>query len=211
MFNSQQHATPRRYLYTAVGVVVLAVVSLLSDAIGMYLNDGRHQILNFWHFFFSRIFNAGVLWAALSFYVGWLFKNGRLTNWYAPVIAILAMECTLIVHYGLGVLIGFMDNTIWSGNEQWFIAAVVLCGPIGWLGAIASRHDFFGYSARFTLPLIALVESMYKIYLELPCTMSCLDPDHISICIVSALLFVVGIYSTIMVIRSISRDRRTHS
>lgn len=40
-------------------------------------------------------------------------------------------ELTLLLHYGVGYLIGVYDSTVFMANSFWFIAALVLCVPLG--------------------------------------------------------------------------------
>lgn len=47
-------------------------------------------------------------------------------------------ELTLLLHYGIGYLIGVYGSTIFMANSFWFIAALVLCAPLGVCGWIAA-------------------------------------------------------------------------
>lgn len=104
--------------------------------------------------FVSRVVNSGVIWAGLAALAGWIVRrpaHGALAGVTVSIVA-------LVVHYGLGSASGTMHGAIWASNSSWFIAAVVLCAPLGVVGVLARRVDVWGLLARLVVPAGAICE-----------------------------------------------------
>ena len=89
--------------------------------------EGQWQLYSCIRKIFSKLFNAGVVWAALPFLAGW--KSQGLVK--AAISGAAIAELTLLLHYGIGYLIGVYGSSIFMANSFWFIAALVLCAPLG--------------------------------------------------------------------------------
>lgn len=145
----------RRGWFWALGAVLgLALVSLASNITTDSQLAGEANMWLAIRFTISKVANAGTLWAGLAVAVGW-FLRGRMP---AVVGGILAGVLVLAVHYGLGVLSGMFDSSIWAHNWHWFVAAVITGGPLGLVGAIARQGGMWGVLARLLVPAAAVVE-----------------------------------------------------
>lgn len=113
----------RQGWFWALGAVLgLALVSLAFNITTESQLAGEADTWSAIRFTISKLANAGTLWAGLAVAVGWFFR-GRVT---AVVGGILAGVLALAVHYGLGVLFGMLDLSIWAHNWHWFAAAAIL-------------------------------------------------------------------------------------
>lgn len=143
----------------ALGVVLgLALVSLASNVTTDSQLAGEADTWLAIRFTISKLTNAGTLWAGLAVAVGWILR-GRVP---AVVGGTLAGVLALAVHYGLGVLFGMFDLSIWAHNWHWFVAAVVTGGPLGFVGAIARQVGMWGVLARMLVPAAAVVEPFVR-------------------------------------------------
>lgn len=61
-----------------------------------------------------------------------------------------------MVHYLLATL-RYMEGSF-TTNDYWFMAGVVLCGPLGLLGWSARRRDWRGVLAALVVPCGAIAE-----------------------------------------------------
>lgn len=136
----------------------LALVSLVSNITTDSQLAGEADTWLAIRFTISKLANAGTLWAGLAVAVGW-FLRGRVP---AVVGGILAGVLALAVHYGLGVLFGLFDLSIWVHNWYWFVAAVITGGPLGFVGAIARQGGVWGVLARLLVPAAAVVEPFVR-------------------------------------------------
>ncbi len=146
--------TRRGWGLVLIAATVLALVALASNATTMSQIEANANTLLAVRKTFSMLVNAGTLWAGLAFVSGWLVRR--------PVRAfaagVLGLLVALVVHYGVGLILGMFDPNVWTENPEWFTAAVVLGGPLGVLGAIARRPDLWGVGARLVIPVGALLE-----------------------------------------------------
>ncbi|GAB1645336.1 hypothetical protein KRMM14A1259_57590 [Krasilnikovia sp. MM14-A1259] len=80
-----------------------------------------------------------------------------------PAVAagIVAPLTALVLHYGVGLALGMFGPDVWVANSHWFLAAMVLGGPLGLVGAIARRRDGWGLTARVVVPVGAVLEPFY--------------------------------------------------
>jgi hypothetical protein len=104
----------------------------------------------------SQLLNAGTIWAGLAVVAGWLVRRPA----QACAAGVVAPLTALVVHYGVGLALGMFDPGIWAANVQWFLAAMVVGGPLGLVGAIARRRDPWGLAARLVVPAGAVLEPL---------------------------------------------------
>jgi hypothetical protein len=102
----------------------------------------------------SQLVNAGTVWAGLAVVSGWLVR--RLASAVAAGVVALLTAC--VVHYGVGIAFGMFDLNVWAVNLHWLLAAMVVGGPLGLVGAIARRLDPWGIAARLFVPVGAVLE-----------------------------------------------------
>lgn len=102
----------------------------------------------------SQLVNAGTVWAGLAVVSGWLVRRP------APAVAagVVALLTACLVHYGVGMAFGMFDPDVWTANVHWLLAAMVVGGPLGLVGAIARRLDRWGVAARLVVPVGAVLE-----------------------------------------------------
>lgn len=93
----------------------------------------------------AKLVNSGSLWATLSFYCG----SQAATSREGALAGVLSAQCALGSHYALGVLLAIYDYDAMLANVQWFIAAVVLCCPLGALGWLSRQRGAVALLARF--------------------------------------------------------------
>jgi hypothetical protein len=105
-------------------------------------------------FTISKLLNAGTVWAGLGVLSGWLVRRPVQAAAAGTVSCLLA----LVAHYGLGRVLGLFDAGVWADNSSWFVAAIILGGPLGLVGAIARRSDLWGLAARLVVPVAAILE-----------------------------------------------------
>ena len=116
-----------KYLTVILLSLALAILSLVSNIYFPQEMEGQWQLYSCIRKIFSKLFNAGVVWAALPFLAGW--RSQSLVK--AAISGAAIAELTLLLHYGVGYLIGVYDSSIFMANSFWFIAALVLCAPLG--------------------------------------------------------------------------------
>lgn len=140
-----------------IAASVLALVALASNVTTVSQLEGRANTLLAARMTLSELVNAGALWAGLGVLSGWLVR-GRAQ---AVVAGIIALLTACVVHYGVGLALGMFDAGVWADNSSWFLAAVILGGPLGLVGAIARRPDGWGIGARLVVPVGAVIQPFY--------------------------------------------------
>lgn len=144
-------------------VVCIAVASLLSNITTDAQLSGQAETITYLRKVVSKFLNSGTLWAALGFYAGWLYSGSksRPAPLWVPVVAAAAASLgALAGHYALGNLLGIMEPSIWIENYHWFIAAVIISGPLGWVGARSAQEDRIGKLLRYLVPGGAIAEPL---------------------------------------------------
>lgn len=116
--------------------------------------DGSDRLLWAVRTCISVLVNAGVVWAGLGVLAGWLVRRPG----HAVLAAVAASELALVVHYAIGSVTGTMPWASWGDNISWFVAAIVLTGPLGLVGAAARRTNLRGLLARLVVPAGAITE-----------------------------------------------------
>ncbi|MFG1674521.1 hypothetical protein [Micromonospora sp. NPDC049282] len=144
----------RGWTLVVVAASVLALASLASNVTSTSQLEGRADILLAGRLTLSQLVNAGAVWAGLAVLSGWLVRRP------APAAAagVVALLTACVVHYGVGTAFGMFDLTVWAANLHWLLAALVVGGPLGLVGAIARRSDAWGVAARLVVPLGAVLE-----------------------------------------------------
>jgi len=137
-----------------VAATVLALAALASNATTMSQIEAEANTLLAVRTTISRLVNAGTVWAGLAVVSGWLVR--RPVHAFAAGVA--ALLVALVVHYGVGLILGMFDPNVWTENQFYFTASVVLGGPLGLVGAIARRPDLWGVVARLVVPAAAVLE-----------------------------------------------------
>ncbi|WP_237221537.1 hypothetical protein [Rothia nasimurium] len=153
----------RPFLACTLLVVCIAVASLLSNITTDAQLSGQAEAITYVRKVVSKFLNSGTLWAALGFYAGWLWSGSRTHPaplWVPVVAAVAASLGALAGHYALGNLLGIMEPSIWIENYHWFIAAVIISGPLGWLGARSAQDDRAGKLLRYLVPVGSVAEPL---------------------------------------------------
>ena len=144
----------RGWLLLLVVASVLALVALASNATTTDQVEGQANTLLAARKTVSHLLSAGTIWAGLAVWSGWLVR-GPIQAFGAGIAALVV---ALLVHYRVGLLLDMFDPDVWTENSSWFLAAVVLGGPLGVVGAIARRPDVWGVVARLVVPVGAVLE-----------------------------------------------------
>jgi hypothetical protein len=133
---------------------VLALASLASNVTTLSQLEGKANTLLAGRLTLSQLVNAGAVWAGLAVVSGWLVRRP------VPAVAagVVALLTACVVHYGVGIAFGMFDPDVWTANGHWLLAAMVVGGPLGLVGAIARRLDLWGMAARLVVPAGAVLE-----------------------------------------------------
>ena len=144
----------RGWSLVIVAASVLALVSLASNVTTLSQLEGEADTLLASRLTLSQLVNAGTVWAGLAVLSGWLVRRP------APAVAagVVALLTACVVHYGVGMAFGMFDLNVWTANLHWLLAAMVVGGPLGLVGAIARRSDPWGVAARLVVPVGAVLE-----------------------------------------------------
>ena len=195
----------RGWLLALVAAAALAVVSLASNVTTVSQLSGEANTLLAVRSTISKVVNAGAVWAGLPILSGWLVRRPLQT-------AAAGMVCgltSLVVHYGLGQLFGVFGSDIWVSNAFWFLAAVVLGGPLGLVGAIARRSDWWGLLGRLTVPVGAVLQPFVLGMFTTPAFLPW--PDRLSSTVSGVVLLTAGVLSGVKILaRPTRRHRRTN-
>ena len=184
-----------KYLTVILLSLALAILSLVSNIYFPQEMEGQLQLYSCIRKIFSKLFNAGAVWAALPFLAGW--RSQGLVK--AAISGAAIAELTLLLHYGIGCLIGVYGSTIFMANSFWFIAALVLCAPLGVCGWIAALPKKPSRIFWFILPIGAIFEPFVTRKL-MPYSIVRPWPEAYSDYISGAVLLVVGVVGIILVI-----------
>ncbi|WP_289020348.1 hypothetical protein [uncultured Ornithinimicrobium sp.] len=144
----------RGWSLVVAAAIGLALVSLITNITTMSQLSGEADTLLAARFTVSKLVNAGTVWAGLAILSGWLVRRP------AQAVAAGTVAClvALVVHYGVGRIFGMFDPGVWADNSYSFIAAVILGGPLGLVGAIAHGSGLWGLAARLVVPAAAVCE-----------------------------------------------------
>ncbi|MDO4917802.1 MAG: hypothetical protein Q3974_09345 [Rothia sp. (in: high G+C Gram-positive bacteria)] len=183
-------------LLTCIALALcIAVASLLSNITTDAQLSGQAEVITYVRKVVSKFLNSGTLWAALGFYAGWLWSGSRMRPaplWVPVAAAVAASLGALAGHYALGNLLGIMEASIWIENYHWFIAAVIISGPLGWLGARSAQDDRTGKLLRYLVPLGAVAEPLVTGMLWYPSGVSFPVSEVASSYTVGLLLMLLG-------------------
>lgn len=152
---------PKRWAVAMAAAALLGVLALLSNITTWDQLSGRANELLTARFFLSKLVNSGTAWAGLLVLAGWLVRRRR----QAVIAGIVAGELALLVHYGLGEVIGgwlAIPPAGFLSNEIWFIAAALFGAPLGLIGALAHRRDQIGRMAGLVVPIGAVIEPFFR-------------------------------------------------
>jgi len=145
----------RRGWWLVIGAAgVLALVSLASNVTTVSQLEGKANTLLAGRLAVSQLVNAGTVWAGLAVLSGWLVRRPA----QAVAAGVVALLTACVVHYGVGMAFGMFDADVWTSNGHWLLAAMVMGGPLGLVGAIARRLDPWGVAARLVVPVGAVLE-----------------------------------------------------
>lgn len=180
----------------------LAVASLLFNISLPWEMAGDLQTYSFVRKTISKMLSSGTAWAALAVFAGWVM--GRARSGVAVVAGVFAVEGTLLVHYSLGMLLGIYESSELSSNVVWFVAGILLCGPLGLCGWIAARPSLMGLTARLVVPVGAMLEpfataKFQHAYPQIPW------PERYSDTVSGALLILIGAGLALFFLRQGSR------
>ncbi|MGC4864681.1 hypothetical protein ACLQ3B_04500 [Micromonospora sp. DT53] len=144
----------RGWCLVVIAAVVLALVSLASNVTTQNQLEGKADTLLAGRLTLSQLVNAGTVWAGLAVLSGWLVRRP------APAVAagVIALLTASVVHYSVGIAFGMFDLNVWAANLHWLLAAMVVGGPLGLVGAIARRLDPWGVAARLVVPVGGVLE-----------------------------------------------------
>lgn len=190
----------RGWVVVFVAASVLALVALASNATTLSQQEGLANTLLAARKTLSQLLNTGTLWAALAVLSGWLVRRPI----QAFAAGVLALVVALVVHYGVGSIVGMFDQTVWTENSYWFLAAVLTGGPLGLVGSIAHRSDLWGFAARLVVPIGALLEPFVIGMFTMPAMTPW--PNHFASAIVGAILLAAGMWGCIKVLYAKKRQ-----
>ncbi|MGV9766372.1 hypothetical protein [Micromonospora tulbaghiae] len=193
--------TRRGWRLIVVAASVLALVSLASNVATVSQLEGRADALLASRLTLSQLVNAGTVWAGLAVVSGWLVRRP------APAVAagVVALLTACVVHYGVGTAFGMFARDVWAANLLWFLAAVVVGGPLGLVGAIAHRAEPWGMAARLLVPVGAALEPFVVGRFTTPATLPW--PNRVADVISGLVLLVAGVVGCSRVVAA--RRRRT--
>lgn len=192
----------RGWLVVLVVSTALALVSMVSNLTTEAQLSGQADTVLAVRFTISKLVNTGTVWAGLGILAGRLVRR----TGQAVVAGLTALLLALVVHYGLGLLVGMFEADVWVNNSYWFLAAVVAGGPLGLIGATARRTDGRGLVARLVVPVAAIVEPFVVGMFDRPDFIPW--PDRTSSVVVGVTLLIGGLTALIAVIVRWVRDRR---
>lgn len=186
---------PRDWTLVLTAALVLAVVSLASNITTTSQLAGDADALLAVRWTLSKLVNSGTVWAGLGILSGWLI--GRPVR--GALAGVVASLLALVAHYGLGRVTGVFGPDIWASNASWFVAAAVLGGPLGMVGAMARRADLWGLAARLVVPVAAVLEPFVSGLFAVPPFAP--RPDRIASTVCGLVLLVAGVAAGVHMLR----------
>ena len=193
---------PRDWTLVLTASLGLAVVSLASNITTTSQLAGDADTLLTVRSTLSKLVNSGTVWAGLGILSGWLV--GRPVR--GAVAGVVASLLALVAHYGLGRVTGVFGPDIWASNASWFVAAAVLGGPLGVVGAIGRRVDRWGLAARLVVPAAAVLEPFVSGMFAVPSVAP--QPDRIASTVCGVVLLVAGVAAGAHLLRRRIASRR---
>lgn len=195
----------RGWLLALAAAVTLALVSLASNVTTVSQLSGEANLLLAVRSTLSQLVNAGTVWAGLPVLSGWLVRRPLHAAAAGTTVGVLA----LVVHYGVGQLVGMFDPAVWTANAFWFAAAVALGGLLGLVGAAARRADLWGLLGRLTVPVGAVLEPFVRGMFTTPAILPW--PDRLSSAASGVVLLTAGVLSgTAVLVRRQQRQPASH-
>ncbi|WP_127498985.1 hypothetical protein [Actinoplanes solisilvae] len=181
---------------------VLALVSLASNVTTLSQLEGKANTLLAGRLTLSQLVNAGAVWAGLAVVSGWLVRRP------VPAVAagVVALLTACVVHYGVGIAFGMFDPDVWAANEHWFLAAMVVGGPLGLMGGIARRLDLRGMAARLVVPAGAVLEPLVLGRFTTPAILPW--PNRVADFVSGSVLLTAGVAGCVQVIAGERRRRQ---
>ena len=169
-------SSPQRWLALALGAGAFGVVDSFANASGG-LEQG--PLVRSLARLASYLLNAGWAWAALAVAAGWL-----IARWARPapgegsvarpggaparevlgagaLAGCLAAACAVLAYYVSDCVLR-AEPFGWYVQDLlvWLLAAVLLCAPLGALGALARRAGLLGLLARLVVPAGAALQML---------------------------------------------------
>ena len=184
--------------------VVVALVSLASNVTSVSQLSAEADTLLAVRSTISKLVNSGAVWAGLPILCGWFVR--RPLQAFAAGIA--AGLIALGVHYGVGLLFGMFDATVWASNQWWFLLALVTGGPLGLLGAAARNTGPAGLLARLVAPAGAVLEPFWLNMFDVPTFLPW--PSRVSSVAAGLILVVAGLVGGAILIRRWHTQRSAH-
>lgn len=184
----------RGWLWVIAAATGLALVSLISNLTSEAQLSGQADILQATRLTVSKLVNSGTAWAGLGIVAGWLVRRVP----QAVLAGLVAGTLALLIHYGLGRLLGVFPPEVWASNSSWFLAAAITGGPLGLIGAAARRRGLLGVLARLVVPVAALAEPVVVGMFTQPEILPW--PDRASSAIAGGALVAVGLVGLLRVL-----------
>lgn len=151
----RRNAVGRGWLLVVALAAAVGAVSFLSNITSDEQLSGQADVVLAARWSLSLIVNAGAVWAALSVAAGYRARS----RWAAVVSGAAAPTLALVVHYGAGVVTGWIGAATWSGDNLMWFAAAVLLGPfLGLIGHAARRPTGAGMAAALVAPAGAVLQ-----------------------------------------------------
>jgi uncharacterized protein DUF6518 len=188
---------------------VLALVSLASNVTTLSQLEGKANALLATRLTLSQLVNAGTVWAGLAVASGWLVRRPV----PAAAAGVVALLTACVVHYGVGMAFAMFDPDVWTDNSHWLLAAMVVGGPLGVVGAIARRRDLWGLAACLVVPTGAVLEPLVLGLFTTPAILPW--PNRVADFISGSVLLLAGVAGCVRVLagawsrRQASHERRT--
>ena len=175
-------SSPQRWLALALGAGAFGVVDSFANASG---GLGQGPLVRSLARLASYLLNAGWAWAALAVAAGWLIARsarpvpgGGSPGWSGSVArpggaparevlgagalaGCLAAACAVLAYYVSDCVLR-AEPFGWYVQDLlvWLPAAVLLCAPLGALGALARRAGLLGLLARLVVPAGAALQML---------------------------------------------------
>lgn len=144
----------RRWSLALAAGAAIGIIAWLSNLTTEAQMLGEDRIWWGTRTFVSRVVNSGTVWAGLPVLAGRIMRRPG----PAALAGVLVSEAALVVHYAVGSLTGTMPWSIWGNNLSWFVIALLLCAPLGLIGALTHHLDTWGLLARLVVPAGAVME-----------------------------------------------------